>query len=83
MHRLLHNNMATGIGRVSGGVPVNHARKLTRRPHPAVAFNHSTTYALELVVMDLVGPIKLSSLGGACYFLGILDVSTRFSWVLH
>ena len=31
--------------------------------------------------MDLAGPVKPSSLGGASYFLGILDVYTRFSWV--
>ena len=31
--------------------------------------------------MDLAGPIKPSSLGGASYFLGILDVFTRHSWV--
>ena len=84
LHRLLHDNMATGIGQVFGTVsPCDPCKlgKLTRPPHPAVAFNHNTTYALELVVMDLAGPVKPSSLGGASYFLGILDVFTRHSWV--
>ena len=84
LHRLLQNNMATGVGQVRGGVsPCDPCKlgKLTRPPHPAVAFTHNTTHALELVVMDLAGPVKPSSLGGASYFLGILDVYTRFSWV--
>ena len=55
--------------------------KLTRSPHPAVSFSHGTTYALELVVMDLAGSVRPSSLGGAFYFLGIMDVYTRYSWV--
>ena len=32
--------------------------------------------------MDLAGPVRPSSLGGAFYFLGIMDVYTRYSWVL-
>ena len=55
--------------------------KLTRPPHPALDFSHGTTYALQLVVMDLAGPVKPRSLGGASYFLGIMDVYTRPSWV--
>ena len=31
--------------------------------------------------MDLAGPVKPRSLGGASYFLGIMDVYTRHSWV--
>ena len=33
------------------------------------------------VVMDLAGPVRPISLGGAFYFLGIMDMFTRFSWV--
>ena len=76
--------MATGLGQVSGAVsPCDSCQlgKLTRPPHPAVSFSHGTTYALELVVMDLAGPVTPSSLGGAFYFLGIMDIFTRFSWV--
>ena len=54
---------------------------MTRPPHLALAFDHGTTFALELVVMDLAGPVKPRSLGNASYFLGILDVFTRKSWV--
>ena len=41
----------------------------------------NTSYALELVVIDMAGPVTPSNLGGASYFLGILDVFTRHSWV--
>ena len=77
LQRFLHNSMATCMDQISGTSisPCDpyHLGKLTR-PHPAVAFNHNRTYALELVVMDLAGPVKPRSLRGASYFLGILDV---------
>ena len=76
--------MATGLGQVSGAVSSCDScqlGKLTRPPHSAVSFSHGTTYALELVVMDLAGPVTPSSLGGAIYFLGIMDIFTRFSWL--
>ena len=85
LQRLLHDNMATGISVVSGSSisPCDPCQlgKLTRPPHPAVVFDHNTTYALELVVIDLAGPVQPCSLGGASYFLAILDVFTRHSWV--
>ena len=84
LRRLLRGEMATGIGQVSGAVsPCDSCQlgKLTRPPHPAVPFSHGTTYPLELVVMDLAGPVRPGSLGGAFYFLGIMDIFTRFSWV--
>ena len=84
LQRLLRANMATGIGQVSGAVtPCDSCQlgKLTRPPHPAVRFDHNTTRSLELVVMDLAGPVRPRSLGGASFFLGLLDVYTRHSWV--
>ena len=39
------------------------------------------TYALELVVMDLAGPVRPGSLEGAFYFQGIMDMFTKFSRV--
>ena len=32
--------------------------------------------------MDLAGPVRPCSLGGARYFLGLLDVYTRYSWAV-
>ena len=64
LHRLLQGNMATGIGQISGSIsPCDPCMlgKLTRPPHPAVRFDHNTSYALELVVMDLAGPVTSAS----------------------
>ena len=85
LHRLLHGNKATGVGVKSrsniGNCDPCQLGKLTKSPHLAIAFDHSTTFALELVVMDLAGPAKPRSLGNASYFLGIPDVFTRKLWV--
>ena len=64
--------------------PLTHASSRltqTRPLHPSVVFYHGTTFPLELVVMDLAGPVKPRSLGNSLYFLGIPDVFTRKSWV--
>ena len=76
LHRLLKDN-----GAVS---PCDSCQlgKLTRPPHPTVKFDHNTTRPLQLVVMDLAGPVRPCSLGGASFFLGLLDVFTRYSWAV-
>ena len=84
LHRLLREDMSTGLSPVTGKVsPCDSCQleKLTLPPHPVVLFDHRTTRALQLVVMDLAGSVKPRSLGGASYFLGLLDVFTRHSWV--
>ncbi|CAI7847383.1 unnamed protein product, partial [Closterium sp. NIES-54] len=61
----------------SGGV-VHHGIKFTRYP-----FSSSEATAkepLDEVVMDVVGPLKLGA-AGAEYFLTIVDVYTRMTWV--
>ena len=85
LHRLLHGNMAIGVS-VKPGSKIDFCDscqlgKLTRPPHPAVAFDHGTSYPLELVVVDLAGPVTPRSLGGKSYIMGVLDVFTRYSWV--
>ena len=42
----------------------------------------STSRALELLHMDLVGPIDVASIGGSKYAFVIIDDFTRFTWVL-
>ena len=37
---------------------------------------------LDMVHTDLCGPMRTRSLGGAYYFLLIIDDCTRFTWVL-
>ena len=84
LHRLLREDMATGLSTVKGKIsPCDSCQlgKLTRPPHPAVQFDHRTTRPLQLVVMDLAGRVKPNSLGGASYFLGLMNVFTRHSWV--
>ena len=54
--------------------------KLTRTPHPQSPFLRNTTRPLQLVVMDLAGPVKPKILGGRQYILNLFDVFTRFSW---
>ena len=79
LHRLLKDNMATGLGQISGAVsPCDSCQlgKLTRPPHPAVKSEHNTTRPLQLVVMDLAGRVRPCSLGGESFFLGLLDVFT-------
>ena len=62
LQRVLHDNMATNVNIILGTSvsPCDSCLlgKLTRPSHPAVVFDHNTTYALELVVMDLTGPAK-------------------------
>lgn len=84
LRRLLREDMATGISKVQGKIsPCDSCQlaKITRPPHPAVQFDHGTSHPLQLVVMDLAGPVTPASLGGASYFLGLMDVFTRHSWV--
>ena len=42
----------------------------------------STTRPLELIHMDLFGPIDVSSLGGSNYVFVIVDDYSRFTWTL-
>jgi hypothetical protein len=41
----------------------------------------STTKPLELIHMDLVGPIRTTSIGGKKYFLTMVDDYSRYTWV--
>lgn len=85
MKRIMREDMATGVGQVAGRVSPCDACQLGKRmrpPHLAVAFDHAMTRPLQLVVMDLAGLVKPASLRGEVFFLGILDVFTRYSWVV-
>ncbi|CAI7846028.1 unnamed protein product [Closterium sp. NIES-54] len=81
--QLVKNEMVAGI-RVKGepdevlGCPTCMQAKFTRYP-----FSSSEAMAkapLDEVVMDVVGPLKLGA-AGAEYFLTIVDVYTRMTWV--
>ena len=54
--------------------------KQHRQPFPHQA-THRATSILELVHMDLCGPMKTTTLGGACYLMLIIDDFSRKVWV--
>ena len=66
--RLLAEGMVHGI-QVTKGTEVEpcdayQLGKLTRPPNPPSPFLHNTTKPLQVVVMDLAGPVKPKNLGG-------------------
>ncbi|CAI5534788.1 unnamed protein product [Closterium sp. Naga37s-1] len=83
LQQLVKGEMVAGI-RVKGepdevlGCPTCMQAKFTRFPFSS---SEATTKApLDEVVMDVVGPLKLRA-AGAEYFLTIVDVYTRITWV--
>ncbi|XP_028957459.2 uncharacterized protein [Malus domestica] len=54
--------------------------KQTKSSHSPTNFS-STSKPLELMHMDLVGPMQTLSLGGKKYILVLVDDFTRFTWV--
>ncbi|CAI7907442.1 unnamed protein product [Closterium sp. NIES-53] len=83
LQQLVKNEMVAGI-RVKGepdevlGCPTCMQAKFTRYPFSS---SEATAKApLDEVVMDVVGTLKLGA-SGAEYFLTIVDVYTRMTWV--
>ncbi|CAI5991353.1 unnamed protein product [Closterium sp. NIES-65] len=83
LQQLVKNEMVAGI-RVKGepdevlGCPTCMQAKFTRFPFSS---SEATAKApFDEVVMDVVGPLKLGA-AGAEYFLTIVDVYTRMTWV--
>ncbi|CAI7739441.1 unnamed protein product [Closterium sp. NIES-54] len=83
LQQLVKNEMVAGI-RVKGepdevlGYPTCMQVKFTRYPFSSSEATAKTP--LDEVVMDVVGPLKLGA-AGAEYFLTIVDVYTRMTWV--
>ena len=68
IQRLLNENMATRVKLISSSssiLPCDDCQlgKLTRPSHPSVPFRHNTIVPLQVVVMDLAGPIDKSQRG--------------------
>ncbi|CAI7815537.1 unnamed protein product [Closterium sp. NIES-53] len=83
LQQLVKNEMIAGI-RVKGepdevlGCPTCMQAKFTRYPFSS---SEATAKApLDEVVMDVVGPLKLGAAGSE-YFLTIVDVYSRITWV--
>ena len=74
---------------VEGLPPINMPTKLCRScvagKHPRNSFSKKSTFQeiepLELIHMDICGPITPISLGGSRYFLLIIDDYSRLTWV--
>ncbi|CAI7744863.1 unnamed protein product [Closterium sp. NIES-54] len=83
LQQLVKNEMVAGI-RVKGepdevlGCPTCMQAKFTR--YPFSSLEATAKAPLDEVVMDVVGPLKLGA-AGAEYFLTIVDVYTRVTWV--
>ena len=41
----------------------------------------TTSCPLELLHVDLMGPIRTESMGGKCYIMVVVDDFSRYSWV--
>jgi hypothetical protein len=54
--------------------------KQTRMSHPRLE-HQGTTKVLELLHMDLIGPMQVASIGGKRYDLVVVDDFSRFTWV--
>ena len=42
---------------------------------------HQATHILELIHVDLAGPMEVLSLGGLCYYMLLVDDFSRKLWV--
>ncbi|KAD4586622.1 hypothetical protein E3N88_24223 [Mikania micrantha] len=85
MNHLVHNHLVDGV-------PVKHFRlpdvcvsckkgKQKRRSHKSKNV-FSIDKPLELLHMDLFGPINVKSIGGESYCFVVTDDFSRFSWVM-
>jgi transposase InsO family protein len=54
--------------------------KQTRMSHPRLE-HQATSKVLELLHMDLIGPMQVESIGGKMYVLVVVDDFSRFTWV--
>ena len=64
-------------GRVCGECQVG---KQTRMSHPK-SRHLTTSKVLELLHMDLMGPMQVESLGGKRYAYVVVDDFSRFTWI--
>ena len=54
--------------------------KQTKSSHPKVNVI-ATSRPLELLHVDLMGPIRIESMGGKRYIMVVVDDFSRYSWV--
>jgi len=54
--------------------------KQTRMSHPRLE-HQGTSKVLELLHIDLMGPMQVANIGGKRYILVVVDDFSRFTWV--
>ncbi|KAD5318304.1 hypothetical protein E3N88_18250 [Mikania micrantha] len=84
MNHLVHNNLVEGVTlknfKLSDVCVSCKKGKQTKQSHKPKKY-HSITVPLELLHMDLFGPINRKSIAGDQYCLVVTDEFSRYSWV--
>ena len=85
MNQLVHKNLVFGVNvkhfNLSDTcVACRKGKQLKKSHRPKKAFN--VNVPLELLHMDLFGPVKMKSHSGDQYCLVVTDEYSRFSWVI-
>ena len=83
MQRMLHSDAVRGMP--SFKIPIQHCNechlgKQAKTKMPKTATFHAT-HILELIHSDVCGPFRVSSTGGARYFVTFIDDFSRKTWV--
>jgi len=79
-HLMVNRRLVDGVDKITGkeefceGCAYGRSK---RKPHPPTGTR--TRCRLERIHVDICGPL-LSSIGGNCYFLLIVDEHTRYMW---
>ncbi|GBM54019.1 hypothetical protein AVEN_215393-1 [Araneus ventricosus] len=76
---MLSKQMVRGLEKLEGKIEMCDSSikgKITRRPYEN-SYSETTKDPLELLHIDLFGPMKITSLGGKKYILTVVDQFTR------
>ncbi|KAI3815585.1 hypothetical protein L1987_15257 [Smallanthus sonchifolius] len=83
MNYIVKNDLVLGIPKMKFSVPDDciscKKGKQQKKSHKSKSKNSIVT-PLELLHLDLFGPISISSIGGKSYSLVVTDDFSRFSW---
>ncbi|KAI3819600.1 hypothetical protein L1987_13441 [Smallanthus sonchifolius] len=84
MNYIVRNDLVLGIPKMNFSVPDDcipcKKGKQRKKSHKSKSTNSIVT-PLDLLHMDLFGPISIRSIGGKSYCLVVTDDYSRFSWV--
>ncbi|KAI3808308.1 hypothetical protein L1987_24257 [Smallanthus sonchifolius] len=84
MNYIVRNDLVLGVPKMKFSVPDDcipcKKGKQRKKSHKSKSTNSIVT-PLELLHMDLFGPISIRSIGGKSYCLVVTDDYSRFSWV--